>query len=195
MPVRGRVTRSSFRVNTNLDVPYQIQTDLLSLALAAETRAASQKDGAQPAPDDEVDSPATTTKPHQHLLGEGRVYVEINNPPPGVDATKKWSRDQWRSREKRRAEARARDAKDIVEYGGLRRHDKPGTFTILKDAKPVQLDVRMDFELGKKASQTFPVASTGWTGARVTHTPEEQEPHDLGWFMERAFAYVPSRGR
>ncbi len=184
-------------MNTDLDVPYQIATDILSLALAAETRASAQKQQRPPLPDDEVDSPATTTltKPHRHLLDEDSVYPDVTNPPPGADRTKHWSRDQWRSREKRRRAARARDAKDIEEYGGLRRHDKPGVFTVLKDAAPIQLDVQMDFELSKKTLQTFPVASTGWTGARVSHTVEESEPHDLAWFMERAFAYVPCHGR
>ncbi len=110
--------------------------------------------------------------------------------------SKKCAYDKERSWRKRVQARREQDAKDIAEYGALRRHDKPSVFTVLGRAEPIDVDVELAFDHTNKAQRTFPVASTGWIGARVTHTDEEERtPQPVDWYIARGFKYMPCKGR
>lgn len=117
-------------------------------------------------------------------------YVEITPLRPT-----RLQRDKDRSRQRRLRELHQRQAREREMYGGLIRHDAPCVFHVLDRADQVELDVELAFDVGSKSTRTFPVASTGWTGARVTHTAEERRPHGLEWYLDRGFTVQTNHRR
>ncbi len=113
----------------------------------------------------------------------------------GKKSLNKVAYDKERSWRRRFRNAREQDANDLAEYGALRRHDKPSAFTVLGRAEPTDIDVNLAFDHTNKALRTFPVASTGWIGARVAHTDEERIPQPVDWYIKRGFKYMPCQGR
>ena len=126
-----------------------------------------------------TDTALMTAKPNaQNLV----PYVEITP----LRQTR-LQRDKDRSRQRRLRELHQRQARERELYGGLIRHDAPCVFRVLDRTDQVELDVELAFDVRSKSARTFPVASTGWTGARVTHTAEERRAHDLQWYLDRGF--------
>ncbi len=186
----GPTTRASEQNVQEIPPPIRLRTSLLDLALHAETRGSKRAPGATALPDDCVDVPPTTGKSAIANPSKLIPYVEV----PRLPSTAR-DADKVKSAAKRRKRLQERDARDVAEYGGLRRYDTPAVYRILKGAQQVELDIDLDFDVSNKEERVFPVASTGWTGTRVTHTDEERQPHDLQWFMRRHFRYIQSDGR
>ncbi|RPD54383.1 hypothetical protein L227DRAFT_616173 [Lentinus tigrinus ALCF2SS1-6] len=53
-----------------------------------------------------------------------------------------------------------------------------GYFKVINGTQPLRLNI-LDFDTTKKSTCVFPVASTGWNGHGVKHTPEQLEDHGL----------------
>ena len=137
------------------------------------------------------------TSPRTSLPPRALPMVTSYSSTPSVSrAEKRKVRSKARKKASRKVH-RAREAAARRERGHRSCEPKIVSLRALLRGKPISLPVSLTedstFDAGKTAK--FPVASTGYVGARYTPTPEELNAQTLEDFKNRGFTIVEWDGK